>query len=47
MSKKPYIVDGTFSAVVYAESEDDAKVSFDPMDIDDYRILSIEEYEDD
>lgn len=47
MSKKPYIVDGTFSAVVYAESEDDAKVSFELMDIDDYRILSIEEHEDD
>lgn len=47
MSKKPYIVDGTFSAVVYAESEDDAKVSFEPMDILDYRILSIGEYEDD
>lgn len=47
MSKKPYIVDGTFSAVVYAESENDAKVSFELMDILDYRILSIEEYEDD
>lgn len=47
MSKKPYIVDGTFSAVVYAESEDDAKVSFEPIYIDDYQILSIEECEDD
>ena len=47
MSKKPYIVDGTFSAVVYVESEDDAKASFDPMDIDDYQFLSIKEYEDD
>ena len=47
MSKKPYIVDGTFSAVVYAESEEDAKASFDPIDIDDYRILSVEKEEDD
>ena len=43
MGKKTYIVDGTFSAVVFAESEDDAKVSFNPVDIDDYRISSIEE----
>lgn len=42
MSKKLYIVDGTFSALVEAESEEDAKASFDPMDIDDYQILSVE-----
>jgi hypothetical protein len=42
-----YIVDGTFSALVEAESEEDAKVSFDPMDIDDYRILSVEAEEED
>lgn len=44
---KPYIVDGTFSAVVYADSEEDAKLSFDPIDIDDYQILSVEAEEDD
>jgi len=47
MEKKMYIIDGTFSAAVEAESEDDAKASFDPIDIDDYRILSVEEEEDD
>lgn len=47
MSKKPYIIEGTFSAVVYGESEEDAKASFDPLDIDDYRILSVEEEEED
>ena len=47
MKKEPYIVEGTFSAVVYAESEEDAKASFDPIDIDDYRILSVEEEEED
>ena len=46
MSKKPYIIDGTFSAVVYGESEEEAKASFDPIDIDDYRILSVEADED-
>jgi len=46
MEKKPYIIDGTFSAVVYGTSEEDAKASFDPLDIDDYRILSVEEEED-
>jgi len=46
MSKKLYIVDGTFSALVEAESEEDAKASFDPLDIDDYRILSVEAEED-
>lgn len=43
MEKKIYIIDGTFSATVEAESEEDAKASFDPLDIDDYRILSVEE----
>jgi len=46
MEKKPYIIDGTFSAVVYGISEEDAKASFDPLDIDDYRILSVEAEED-
>ena len=46
MSKKLYIVDGTFSALVEAESEEDAKASFDPIDIDDYQILSVEAEED-
>lgn len=46
MEKKPYIIDGTFSAVVYGTSEEDAKASFDPLDIDDYRILSVEADED-
>jgi len=45
MGKNIYIIDGTFSAVVYGESEEDAKASFDPLDIDDYRILSVEEEE--
>ena len=47
MEKKTYIIGGTFSAVVYGASEEDAKASFDPLDIDDYRILSVEEEEDD
>lgn len=47
MEKKLYIVEGTFSAVVEGTSEEDAKASFDPLDIDDYRILSVEEEEDD
>ena len=47
MKKKSYIIEGTFSAVVYGTSEEDAKVSFDPIDIDDYRILSVEEEEED
>jgi len=47
MGKKIYIVDGTFGAAVEAESEEDAKASFDPIDIDDYQILSVEEEEDD
>jgi hypothetical protein len=42
-----YIVDGTFSALVEAESEEDAKASFDHIDIDNYQILSVEEEEDD
>ena len=47
MEKKIYIIDGTFSASVEAESEEDAKASFDSIDIDDYQILSVEEEEDD
>ena len=47
MKKKPYIIEGTFSAVVYGASEEDAKASFDPIDIDNYQILSVEEEEDD
>lgn len=46
MEKNIYIIDGTFSAAVEAESEEDAKASFDPIDIDDYRILSVEAEED-
>ena len=46
MEKKLYIVEGTFSAVVECTSEEDAKASFDPIDIDDYRILSVEAEED-
>ena len=46
MGKKLYIVEGTFSAVVEGMSEEDAKASFDPIDIDDYRILSVEAEED-
>ena len=42
MEKKLYIVEGTFSAVVEGTSEEDAKASFDPLDIDDYWILSVE-----
>lgn len=45
MGKKLYIVEWTFSAAVEAESEEDAKASFDPLDIDNYRILSVEEEE--
>ena len=45
MEKKLYIIEGTFSAVVEGTSEEDAKASFDPIDIDDYRILSVEEEE--
>ena len=45
MEKKIYIIDGTFSAAVEVKSEEDAKASFDPIDIDDYRILSVEEEE--
>lgn len=33
---KPYIIEGTFSIVVYADSKEDAKLSFDPILIDDY-----------
>ena len=47
MDKKIYIIDGTFSAAVEAESEEDAKASFGHIDIDDYQILSVEEEEDD
>ena len=47
MKKKPYIIEGTFSAVVYGTSEEDAKASFDPIDIDNYQILSVEEEEGD
>ena len=47
MEKKLYIIEGTFSAVVEGTSEEDAKASFDPIDIDDYRILSVEEEEED
>ena len=46
MGKKLYIIEGTFSAVVEGMSEEDAKASFDPLDIDDYRILSVEEEKD-
>ena len=45
MEKKLYIIEGTFSAVVEGTSDGDAKASFDPLDIDDYRILSVEEEE--
>lgn len=46
MEKKLYIIEGTFSAITEGTSEEDAKASFDPLDIDSYSILSVEEEED-
>ena len=43
--KKTYIIEGTFSASIEAESADEAETYFDASDIDDYRITSVEEEE--
>lgn len=44
--KKTYIIEGTFSASIEAESAEQAETYFDAIDIDDYRITSVEEEED-
>ena len=41
MEKKIYIIDGTFSAAVEAESEEDAKASFDPS-LPERLVMSVE-----
>lgn len=46
MSKKLYIIEGTFSASIEAESAEQAETYFDVIDIDDYQILSVEAEED-
>lgn len=43
--KKTYIIEGTFSASIEAESAEQAETYFDAIDIDDYRITSVEEEE--
>lgn len=39
---KLYFIEGTFSGSIEAESEEEAKTYFDTLDIDDYRIMSVE-----
>jgi len=40
-NKKLYFVDGIFSGTIEAESEEDARVDFTELDIDNLNIVSV------